>query len=266
MITPNTSPFHNSRTSFPAWRFPNGMMNATDAQLEGGSSSCERWEWGCAGLVVLAVVTELIIVWVHPPYDSTLNEWGTALADAAIAIGIVGEVIFSRKDARIQTELRNRSNRRLGAAVQSAAEANLKAEQLRKAMAWRHLEKGPFLKSVGEISGDAHIAYVRDDPETFHFTQELQMLLSEAGWRLPDPQPIRYLLDDHSLVVSTSPITRVSSIGVTIATGDPDGNPEICSALKALERAILDSVDAVATQTVRHLAKDRLFVIVAPKG
>ncbi len=127
MTAPSPSPAQNPRNSFPAWRLPKGTINAADGQLDEASSSCERWQWGCAGLVVAAVLAELAIAGIHPPYDSLLNKLGTTLADAAIALGIVGEVLFGRMDARIQTELRNRSNKRLAFVTQSAAEANVRA-------------------------------------------------------------------------------------------------------------------------------------------
>jgi hypothetical protein len=67
------------------------------------------------------VIAEFIIAGVHPPYDSFLEQWGTATANAVIALGIVGEVIFGRIDARYQTELRKRSNDKLSDATSRAA-------------------------------------------------------------------------------------------------------------------------------------------------
>jgi hypothetical protein len=132
-------------------------MKATDTQLEGASSSCERWEWRCAGLVVLAVLAEIVIACVHPPYDSALNEWGTTLADAAIALGIVGEVIFGRLDARIQTELRRRSNELLASATKTAAQANERAAEARKQAAEAQLAfekfRAPRFLTAEQLAG-----------------------------------------------------------------------------------------------------------------
>jgi hypothetical protein len=80
--------------------------------------------------VVAGVVAEFAIAAFHPAYDSFLEQWGSALADSAIALGIVGEVICGRRDARIQTELRNRSNTKLGAAEIAAGKANERAAKL----------------------------------------------------------------------------------------------------------------------------------------
>lgn len=105
----------------PAWYLPKGRMNATESQLEDASSSCERWGIGCGALVVAAVIAELVIAWIEPPYNSFLTD--SAITDAAIAIGIVGEVMFGMWDGRLQTELRKRSNDKVEAATLRAARA-----------------------------------------------------------------------------------------------------------------------------------------------
>ncbi len=171
-IAPMPSPTQKPRNSFPAWRLPKGTINASDAHLESASSSCERWEWGCAGLVVAAVATEFFIAWYHPPYDSFLEQWGTAIADAAIAFGIVGEVIFSRKDARIQTELRRRSNAQLADAMKTAGEANERAAQLELFNSWRRITSEQHDAMVGALreiapSLDVFIEYQNGDAEAF---------------------------------------------------------------------------------------------------
>jgi multidrug efflux pump subunit AcrA (membrane-fusion protein) len=80
-------------------------------------------------LVVAAVIAEVFIAIAHPPYDAFLQRWGSALADALIAIGIVGEVLFSMIEARCQTELRIRSNAKLEDAIAQAGEANERAAE-----------------------------------------------------------------------------------------------------------------------------------------
>lgn len=114
----------------PEWYLPKGTTNASDQRLEEASSSCERWGIGFAGIVVVAVIAELIIAWIQPPYLLFLTE--SAFSDAVIAIGIAGEVLLGTIwNNHIQTELRRRSNERLGSAVQSAGEATARAEEAR---------------------------------------------------------------------------------------------------------------------------------------
>jgi hypothetical protein len=66
-----------------------------------------------------------------------------------------------------------------------AAEVELKTEQLRKAMAWRRLDKETFATEIsGSPNAAADFVYAENDPDSFHLAVTLQILLLEAGWRL----------------------------------------------------------------------------------
>lgn len=123
---PPPTPTQKPRKPFPAWRLPDGTINATETQLEMASESCEFWEWGFAGLVIVAVVAEFIIAGIHPSYNSLLEQWGTAIADAVIALGIAGEVLFGRKNGGIGNELRRRAIDRLAKSESSLQVVTLK--------------------------------------------------------------------------------------------------------------------------------------------
>lgn len=170
--------------------------------MEGASESCDRWERGCAAIVVVAVVAELVLAAVHPSYDSLWNRAGSAFADAAIALGIVGEVWFGRRDARIQTELRNRSNKKLGDAEKIAAEANERAKQieleLAKFKAPRSLTPEQQKALAAEISVfKGQRVYLVASPstsETEIFMRVLAYVFQLAEWTIvgtnSSPQPI----------------------------------------------------------------------------
>jgi hypothetical protein len=172
----------------------------------------------------LAVIVEIAIAWVHPPYDSSLNKWGTTLADAAIALGIVGEVIFSRLDARIQTELRSRSNEQLVDAAQSASAANVRAaelnaraaeserqlEELRKATKARRINGSDFVKALkGMPSLPVEIMFAKDDGEAFHLALDIRNFVRMAGWTTAEPVPIP---------PTTQPVPTIMGVG-----GQPAG-------------------------------------------
>jgi hypothetical protein len=112
--------------------------------LEEASSSCERWAWASAGLVIVGVFAEFVIAIVHPSYDAFFERWGSAFADALIAIGVGGEVLFSMIGARCQTELRNRSNKKVAEAVDRAAQADLARVKLESQLAARTFTKEQF--------------------------------------------------------------------------------------------------------------------------
>jgi hypothetical protein len=171
---------------FP-WYLRNGIINATEDDLENGSSSCERWGIFCGVLVVAAVVAELIIAWIEPPYKVFLTE--SAITDAAIALGIVGEVLFGMWDGRIQTELRNRSNKRVADATVRAAEATKIAEQaqlerlkLEERLAPRRLTKEQYdkLQNLGGVVGAVNITSMSGFEST-RFATQIAKTLHDAG-------------------------------------------------------------------------------------
>ena len=142
----------------------------------------------------------------HPQYDSFLERWGSVIADAAIGFGIVGEVIFSRKDSRIQTELRKRSNKQLEDAVKEASEANRRAaetaavaEQLRfenltlhRVMMPRHVGAvgfdGPppaqiWFAGVQAFPGTNVVIQFVSDAEAQNLAHEIALVLQILGWK-----------------------------------------------------------------------------------
>src|ERR1039457_3644083 len=138
-------PNQKKRLSF-AWRLKNGVRNATDNELDVAVSACEKNAIYCGGLVVFGLLVEVFLAVKHPPYDSFFGQWGAVVADSLVAVGVLGEVLFSARGSRCQSELQHRSNVKLSDAIreaglaraeaatanESAAAANLKAENLRK--------------------------------------------------------------------------------------------------------------------------------------
>lgn len=209
------------RPFFPAWYLRSGRINAAESQLEEASSSCEWWGIGCGVLVVVSVIAEFVIsFWIEPTYAAFLTD--SAFTDAGIALGVVGEVLFGMWDSRIQTELRRRSNDKLGAAETTSSEANARAgeaseraaaaneraaaseerakglereaeqarlahERLRAELAWRTIsqQSGNTLASVlGAYTGAATIEYVAGDPEALSLAFTLADIFSTAGWNV----------------------------------------------------------------------------------
>jgi hypothetical protein len=172
----------------PAWYLPKGVINATDNQLELASSSCERWGLVGAGLVVAAVITELIIAWVEPPYNSFLTD--SAIADGIIALGITIEVLLGTMwNNRIQTGLRIRSNAKVADAVTHAADANERATkvdlarvELLKQLAPREVNREQF-DIIQELKGKFTQINVANetDAETWWFANSIVSALMHAG-------------------------------------------------------------------------------------
>jgi hypothetical protein len=86
-------------------------------------------------LVVIGVAATVAIAAYHPPYDSFLERWGSALADSLVVIGVAVEIKFGQMAGLRQSELRRRSDEKAVEANERAATANQKAEQARLELA-----------------------------------------------------------------------------------------------------------------------------------
>lgn len=180
------NPIQKPWNAFPAWRLPDGMMKAAENQLECASEACENWEWGCACLVAAAVAAEFVIAWIHPSYSSSLERWGSAWADLAVLFGILGEVFFSRRDSKIQTELRKRSNDKLGAAEERAAKLEIEAAEIKRIVSWRQLTReqheqiATMLRNLAP-SIDLLVEYERGNAEAWSYARDFMTVFQEAG-------------------------------------------------------------------------------------
>jgi hypothetical protein len=122
-------PTQNPTNPFPAWRLPTGIIKASDGDLERSIGSCERWAWFGGAVVIGGVAAEIAIAAYHPLYDSWLEQWGSALANSLVAIGVALEIIFSQMAGLRQNELRRRSDEKAVEANARAAKADQKAQE-----------------------------------------------------------------------------------------------------------------------------------------
>jgi hypothetical protein len=135
------------------------VKNANDVERNALLEDAERMETWCANLVLGAIVLEAV-VWISPlcPF---LFKLGNFVADAAVAIGIYGEVRFGHVAGDIL-------KMRLAEAIERAANAELETERLKAQFAWRSISSEIGQKVVSALSaynGAATIEYISNDPE-----------------------------------------------------------------------------------------------------
>lgn len=229
----------------PAWRLNNGINAATDDQLEEAATSCEKWAWGCAILVVIGVAVEFGLAVNHPSYGSIREIWGTALADLLIGLGVAGEIVFARMGFSRQSELTHRSNKKLedahtrsalaqkraeeasslaARAMYDLAEANeraaaleVQAAQLRKQISPRHLNYFEFVEFVkGQQGLPVEIMFVKDDADAFTLSLEIRSGLRDAGWDAHEPIPIPILDQPISAQLPSTMTVGGQPSGVTV--------------------------------------------------
>jgi hypothetical protein len=185
-------PNQNPRKPFPAWRLPKGMINANDDELEKSIESCEVWEWFGGGLVIVGVAATVVIAAIHPKYDSFWEQWGSAIADSLVAIGVAIEIKFGQMAGLRQKEQKRRSDIIVGAANVRAAEANQKAEE--SALKLAQLEKKITPRVIGDEQAEKIIEKIKSFPGTpfevksdpaaeYVFVNRVIEVLQQAGWK-----------------------------------------------------------------------------------
>jgi hypothetical protein len=110
--------------------------------------------------------------------------WCSWFGAGALAIGVVCSVGIA-----ISGNIRDAQLKRdLAASAERIANAGLKAEQLRKELGPRRLQREIFLKKIAEAR--VEIMYLRDDPECFDLAQQVWRALEDAKWDVTPPIPI----------------------------------------------------------------------------
>lgn len=212
------------RREFAWWRLhiKKGMKDASDEQLAEGVESCEAFEVAFAAVVVIGVIFEFFVGFSHPPYDSLRGIWWPIIGEALVAIGLVVEVLASLRGKTLQSELTQRSNKRLEEAEghleetrAEAAEAYDRAAQAEKqtqelslaAEKERHArlkleretaprrltseQKGIIISEVAKAPRDLWINWPPDG-EAETLGREIFGCLHLAGCRVFKPQPLEH--------------------------------------------------------------------------
>jgi hypothetical protein len=185
---PNAIPIQKPTNPFPAWRLPNGIINAGKEELERSIGSCERWGWFGGGLVVMGVAGEVAIAAYHPSYDSFLEQWGSAIANGFVAIGVAAEILFGRMAGLRQSELIRRSDEKAAEANARTAELQKENLRLRAAISWREIAPADLQRLTALLASVAPseviIEYVRGDPESQNAAGYFLQAFRAANWRV----------------------------------------------------------------------------------
>jgi hypothetical protein len=183
---------------FPAWRLENGVINASNEQLETSATSCERWSWGFGAIVFVGVIVEFVLAGINLPYSSPLERWGNASADGFVAIGVAGEILFAFLAFRRQEVLSARSKKEVSEARERAAEAlkaageandraaasELQLEQLRGRVGTRLIPRDAFLEAMRDKPKPRSviISYAPTAGDGWYLAFQMDQLLRQAGW------------------------------------------------------------------------------------
>jgi len=193
------------------------------------------------------VFAEVILALFPLPYGSLWERIDTAAIDAAIAFGIIGEVIFSRKDARIQTELRRLSNAELTESKRRLVEADEEIARLmdhvQRSNEFRTVNADIFAESIKDLpKGNVIVLYERHVPDASHLAVMLAGAFQKAGWDTEtgndfSPVVLPSILPWH---VPPTTITGHQKFGISV-TAKRFAHNDASDPLNVLSRAIFKS-------------------------
>jgi hypothetical protein len=106
-----------------------------------------------------------------------------------------------------------------------AAKAELELGLLKKRVEPRQINRSAFLKALaGQPKAPIQILYLRDDPESFEFAQQIAVFLEEAKWTVTERKPI------PNLGATSSDILTSMSVG-----GQPSGVTVVANSISEEE-------------------------------
>jgi uncharacterized small protein (DUF1192 family) len=168
----------------------NGVMNATNDELDGIVSSGERLAGWCALLIVAALVTEAILAFV------SLSPLGTKIAtftaNSLIAVGVFGELFFHKRSSHAQNESQRRSDLKVAELNERASEAQAETERIKAAFADRRItsEQSRIVTETlrtRKIEGSVSVGYPANDREAMQYAFDIALMLRVAGIKVVSP-------------------------------------------------------------------------------
>lgn len=195
-------------------------------------------------------------------------EFWSWIFGVVVAIGVAGESVFGIRLLWNNWKLQGIQNAETAEAKRRQADAELRLEQLKKQVAWRHIRADEFLKVLQGSPKPTivKILYLRDDPECWSLAMEFLDVLTKAHWPVGFPEPIK---PNEALPFSMLPTT--ASIGASPTGISVEANAftfptwDDKSAFGFLTNAIVDSLGGVSPRENKSLP-DRVFrIIVGPK-
>jgi hypothetical protein len=180
---------HSGRGPFAVLRRAKSVKNASEIERDTLLDDAERIETCAAWLVLGAIVLEAV-VWMSP-LSPSLFRLGNFTADAAVALGIYGEMRFGHVVADILKIRLVEALSNADAAHMRADAANARAEQARLELQKFRAPRGPLLATM---LGDAKellgryaktqfdTAYGYPNQEQGVLVGLIQHCLIEAGW------------------------------------------------------------------------------------
>lgn len=171
-----------------------GVINASNEELGAWVDRCEKAAFWSGVLVIVGLVVEVVLAYRQGPPNSFEGIWGPVIADAMVAAGVAGEILFSRIGASRQRELQRRADIKVAELNDRAAAAEERTAKIEKLTTWRRVSASQISKIADAVRGtvtglSVTVESQRADAEAFLFSQDLIKVFREAG---VEPTKIRW--------------------------------------------------------------------------
>lgn len=250
------------RSPLTALRLIRTATTATIEELNESVDSCERLAELSGIAVFVGLVIEVLLTYRRATPDSFEGIWGSVIADSIVALGVAGELLFSKMGSARQRELQRRSdiavaeaNERAQQAIREAADTRERSAKIEQLTAWRHVPKDTraelvaFLRQI-DVSILLLVEYQNGDPEAFAYASEIANVFKEAGIQVRG---------------GANSYVGVPVFGLHISSA---AEINMASMVKALEDAGISFGgvrDVSAMAMLRGDPRPNLYIFVAPK-
>ena len=167
--------------------------DAIRKELEAWSDRLSAWNEFFTAVVVLGLIVEYLpeITYFLPgpfaglvrPHAEQLREFGGLL----VIVGVAGEFGIGRRGSRVETDLREESNKAIEETRERAATAELETEKLKGQLAWRTVSTdmiGRLATALRAKPGSVSVEYLTGDVESLNFATQVAFAFQVAGWNV----------------------------------------------------------------------------------
>ncbi|MGB7367420.1 MAG: hypothetical protein WA926_00585 [Methylovirgula sp.] len=194
----------------------------SDERLRVEQSRNESLGQLCGAAVIVGLLIEVGVAIAFRAQRSFIENWAPVGANALIALGVFGEILFDRRALkasatlqRISDEKVAKANERAAVSLKGAATARL---ELKKLSSPREFNFDNFWKIMGDpraVRARAEILYVRDCPDCMILAGTIRLALLAVKWEILKFGPLEEPAGEQAHLPSAMAV-KAYAHGVTV--------------------------------------------------
>jgi hypothetical protein len=228
----------------------------------------ENWADFAAWMVVVGVIVEAVLA-AGVSDRPFVIKWGPTASDIMVALGVAGEILFTRRARTISSELQTESNEKIAAAneraataIQKAREAELALEKFKAPGRLSPNSQRKVTERIAPFKGQKLNVWVTDpsSTEVMGFWNDILVTLRDAEWEYAAAVPIGLTRSVNGLLLELDP---------DVSPRDRESGAVLCAALRAEDVVISSAIWTGGSRsgglTGHSVAGARLLLSIGPK-